>query len=45
MEERRAPTTEKVQSMIEGGGGANVKSGTVAANTGANSVTFNTPFA
>ena len=28
-----------------GGGGANVKSGTKAAATGSNSVTFNTPFA
>lgn len=45
MAERRVPTTEKVQEMIGVGGGANVKSGTVAANTGANSVTFNTPFA
>ncbi|MBA7672697.1 hypothetical protein ES703_80883 [subsurface metagenome] len=45
VQERRAPTTSKVQQMIEGGGGANVKSGTKAANTGANSVTFNTPFA
>ena len=28
-----------------GGGGADVKSGTYAASTGSNSVTFNTPFA
>lgn len=56
MVERRAPTTAKVQALIQAhadvvdahhtpGGGANVKSGTLAANTGANSVTFTTPFA
>ena len=46
MTERVCPTTEQVQAMIDAaGGGANVKSGTKAASTGANSVTFGTPFA
>lgn len=46
MTERRAPTTAKVQAMIDAsGGGANVKSGTKVATTGSNSVTFNTAFA
>jgi len=45
MAERRCPTTEQVQNMINAaGGGANVKSGTKAASTGSNSVIFNTPF-
>lgn len=46
MPERRFVTTAKVAAMIAAaGGGANVKSGTKAASTGSNSVTFNTPFA
>jgi len=44
MTERRCPTTEEVQAMIDAsGGGANVKSGTVSGSSG--SVTFNTAFA
>lgn len=46
MTERRSPTTEQVQAMIDAAGGrANVKSGIVVANAGINSVGFNTPFA
>lgn len=48
MAERVCPTTEQVQAMIDAaglGGGANVKSGIVAALTGQNTVIFNTPFA
>lgn len=46
MTERRGPTTEQVQAMIDAAGlsGANVKSGTVAASGGSNEVVFNTPF-
>jgi len=39
--ERRAPTTEKEQAMIEGG---RVKSGIIIAIKGSNDVTFNTAF-
>lgn len=56
MDERRAPTTAKVTGMISAhkndpnahhtpSGGADVKSGTKAASTGSNSITFSTPFA
>lgn len=45
MAERRCPTTEQVQVMIDAAGGANIKSGIKAASAGSNSVTFNTPFA
>jgi len=45
MVERRCPSTAKVQEMIGSGGGANVKSGTVATSGKVGSVTFNTPFA
>jgi len=44
MTERRAPTTAKVQAMIDASsGGANVKSGLTSTGTSGN-VTFNTPF-
>ena len=45
MLEHRAPTTNKVQGMIEAGGGAIIKSGSEVALGGVNFVTFGTPFA
>ena len=44
MTARKCPTTAKVAAMIAAAGGAIVKSGTKAASTGSNSVTFNTAF-
>jgi len=44
MVERRCPTTEQVQVMIDAARAANVKSGIKVASGGSNSVAFNTAF-